>query len=156
MCFLNLKHQAYIQEPLWLKGYSIQQLEKAGSLNTNQSAKGIPCCPDKVRGKPWSWKGAGVCLTTGQPSDTFGHLPFKLQRHGMGSKGESQLTPQLRLPRGNCATNWSPIRCFFNFFIQFGKVTFHLQLLPNIGYFPRVVQYILEPLLHPILCTGNH
>ena len=29
-------------------------------------------------------------------------------------------------------------------FIQFLKVTFHLQLLQNIGYIPHVVQYTLS------------
>ena len=32
----------------------------------------------------------------------------------------------------------------FNFFIQFLKVTFHLQLLQNIGYIPHMVQYIFQ------------
>ena len=40
-------------------------------------------------------------------------------------------------------------------FIQFLKVTFHLQLLKNIGYIPCVVQYILEPILHRIVCTSH-
>ena len=57
----------------------------------------------------------------------------------------------------------------FKIFIQFLKVTFHLQLLQNIGYIPHVVQHILEPILHPVACishsltsilpaptTGNH
>ena len=35
------------------------------------------------------------------------------------------------------------------------KVAFHLQLLQNIGYIPHVVQYILEPILHPIVCTSQ-
>ena len=37
--------------------------------------------------------------------------------------------------------------------VQFLKVTFHLQLRHNVGSFPRVVQYILELILHPIVCT---
>ena len=36
--------------------------------------------------------------------------------------------------------------------IQFLKVTFHLQLLQNIGYIPHVVQYIPEPILYLIVC----
>ena len=50
----------------------------------------------------------------------------------------------------------------FLIFIQFLKVTFHLELLQNIGYIPSVVQYILEPILYLIVCTscpaptGNH
>ena len=58
-----------------------------------------------------------------------------------------------------------------NIFIQFSKVTLHLQLLQNIVYIPCVVQYILVAyftpnsfylsLLHPniappLLPTGNH
>ena len=39
------------------------------------------------------------------------------------------------------------------FFMQFLKFTFHLQLLQSIGCIPCVVQYILEPVLHPIVCT---
>ena len=39
------------------------------------------------------------------------------------------------------------------FSVQFLKVTFHLQLRHNVGSFPRVVQYILELILHPIVCT---
>ena len=35
------------------------------------------------------------------------------------------------------------------------KVTFHLQSLQNIGYIFHVVQYILEPILHPIVCISN-
>ena len=38
--------------------------------------------------------------------------------------------------------------------IPFLKVTFHLQLFQNIGYIPCVVQYILEPILHPVVCTS--
>ena len=30
----------------------------------------------------------------------------------------------------------------------------HLQLLQNTGCAPHVVQYIREPLLHPIVCTS--
>ena len=33
------------------------------------------------------------------------------------------------------------------------KVTFHLQLLQNIGYIPHVGQYILGPILHPVVCA---
>ena len=40
-------------------------------------------------------------------------------------------------------------------FIQFLKVTFRLQLVQNIGSIPRVVQYILEPVLHPVVCTSS-
>ena len=40
---------------------------------------------------------------------------------------------------------------FFFIFIQFLQVTFHLQLLQNIGCIPYIVQYILEPILHPPL-----
>ena len=43
----------------------------------------------------------------------------------------------------------------FLFFIQFLKFTFHLQLLQNIGYIPRVVQYILESILHPVVCASH-
>ena len=39
--------------------------------------------------------------------------------------------------------------------MQFLKVTFHLQLLQNTGYIPRVAQYILEPVLHPIASTSH-
>ena len=34
------------------------------------------------------------------------------------------------------------------------KVTFHWSWLQNIGCIPRVVQYILEPVLHPTVCTS--
>ena len=40
-------------------------------------------------------------------------------------------------------------------FVQFLKVTFHLQLLQNNGYIAYVVQYILQPILHPIVCTSH-
>ena len=41
---------------------------------------------------------------------------------------------------------------FFSFknSIQFLKVTFHLQLLQNIGCIPYVMQYLPVPILHPI------
>ena len=39
--------------------------------------------------------------------------------------------------------------------MQFLKVTFYLQLLQNIGYIPHIVQYILQPILHPIVCTSH-
>lgn len=39
--------------------------------------------------------------------------------------------------------------------IQFLKVTLHSQLLQNIGYIPRVTQYILEPVLHPVVFTSH-
>ena len=39
--------------------------------------------------------------------------------------------------------------------MQFLKVTFHLQLLQNIGYIPHVIHYILEPVLHPTVCTAH-
>ena len=35
------------------------------------------------------------------------------------------------------------------------KVTFHLQLLQNIGYTPHGVQCILQPILHPIVCASH-
>ena len=34
------------------------------------------------------------------------------------------------------------------------KDTFHLQISQNTGYIPCAVQYILELILHPILCTS--
>ena len=43
----------------------------------------------------------------------------------------------------------------FIIFIRFLKVTFHLRLSQNIGCVPHVVQYILEPTLHPIVCTSH-
>ena len=39
--------------------------------------------------------------------------------------------------------------------MQFGNVTFYLQLFQNIGYIPWVVQYILEPILHPAVCISH-
>ena len=42
-------------------------------------------------------------------------------------------------------------------FIQFLKVTFHLQLLQSIGYIPMLYnKYILEPILHPVVCAFPH
>ena len=38
-------------------------------------------------------------------------------------------------------------------FMQFWKITLHLQLLKNIGCIPHVVQPTLEPILHPTVCT---
>ena len=34
------------------------------------------------------------------------------------------------------------------------KITFHLQLLKNIGYIPHVIQYTFVSVLHPIVCTS--
>ena len=39
--------------------------------------------------------------------------------------------------------------------IKFLKVTFHLQLVENIGYIPHVVQRILESALHPTVCASH-
>ena len=39
---------------------------------------------------------------------------------------------------------------FFLFLMQFLKVTFHLQLLQNIGCICHFGQYILKPVLHPM------
>ena len=39
--------------------------------------------------------------------------------------------------------------------MQFLKVTFHLQLLQNIGYIPSVIQYNFEPILHPLVCASH-
>ena len=44
---------------------------------------------------------------------------------------------------------------FISYFYTILKVTFHLQLLQNIGYIPHFVQYILEPILHPTVCTSH-
>ena len=35
------------------------------------------------------------------------------------------------------------------------KVIFLSQLLQNFGYIPHVVQYILEPMLHPAVCIPH-
>ena len=43
----------------------------------------------------------------------------------------------------------------FKEFIQFLKVTVHLQLLQNIGYIPHVVQFILEPILYSVVCSSH-
>ena len=55
--------------------------------------------------------------------------------------------------------DWKGWICFiFNFkknFIQVLKVTFYFQLLQNIGYISHVVQYILEPIFHLIVCTSH-
>lgn len=40
----------------------------------------------------------------------------------------------------------------FLFFIQFLKVAFHLQFLPNIGYIPGIVQYTLSYVTPNGLC----
>ena len=37
---------------------------------------------------------------------------------------------------------------------DFQFFTFHLHLLQNIGYILHVVQYILEPILHPVIGTS--
>ena len=47
------------------------------------------------------------------------------------------------------------LKKLFKILIQFLKVTFHLQLLQNIGSIPCVVQYIPEPILHPIVYTSH-
>ena len=41
-----------------------------------------------------------------------------------------------------------------NFYIIL-KVIFLFQLLQNFGYIPHVVQYILEPILHPAVCISH-
>ena len=41
------------------------------------------------------------------------------------------------------------------FLIQFLKFTLCLQLLQSIGYIPHVVQYMREPILHPISYTSH-
>ena len=51
------------------------------------------------------------------------------------------------IPRSGIAGSYGSF--FFVIFIQCLEVTFYLQLLQNI------VQYILEPILHPILCTSH-
>ena len=43
----------------------------------------------------------------------------------------------------------------FFLFLQLCKLAFYLQLLQNIGYIPCVVPYILEPIIHPVLCTSH-
>jgi len=58
----------------------------------------------------------------------------------------------------------SPSLTFFTYFntyvfiilIQLLKVTFHLHLLQDIGYTPRVTQYILklDLILQPMVCTS--
>ena len=50
----------------------------------------------------------------------------------------------------------SPYHCLkiFKFSIQFLKVTFHLHLLQNISYISHVVEYILEPILRPVVCLS--
>ena len=53
--------------------------------------------------------------------------------------------------------NYFLLRLCLSFFLLFYiilKVTFHLQLLQNIGYILCFVQYILEPILHAIVCTS--
>ena len=39
--------------------------------------------------------------------------------------------------------------------MQFLNVTFHLQLLQNIGYGPHVIEYTFEPILHPIVYSSH-
>ena len=50
----------------------------------------------------------------------------------------------------------SPYHCLtiFKFSIQFLKVTFHLHLLQNISYISHVVEFILEPILRPVVCLS--
>jgi len=36
--------------------------------------------------------------------------------------------------------------------MQFLKVILHLKLLQNLDSVPHVVQYILELILHPVIC----
>ena len=38
--------------------------------------------------------------------------------------------------------------------MQFLKVILHVQLLQNIDSVPHVVQYILELILHPVICAS--
>lgn len=38
--------------------------------------------------------------------------------------------------------------------MQILKVILHLQLLQNIDSVPHVVQYILELILHPVICAS--
>lgn len=45
-------------------------------------------------------------------------------------------------------------RFFFNF-TQSLKVTFNSQLLQKTAYIPRVVHYILEPILYPVVCSSH-
>ena len=57
---------------------------------------------------------------------------------------------------------WKPRHGYMDFFFTFLKifhtivnVTFHLQLLQNIGYIPHVVQHISEPVLYPMVRTSR-
>ena len=79
-------------------------------------------------------------------------------RSGVSSEGS---TGEISTP------GFFPYCLWQNLFIYLFMVTFHLQLLQNIGYIPHVVQYNLEPVFHPTACashsstplptpTGNH
>ena len=39
--------------------------------------------------------------------------------------------------------------------MKFLKITSHLQLLQNTGSIPHVVQYNLESILYPTVCTSH-
>lgn len=45
-------------------------------------------------------------------------------------------------------TSYSKIIC-----VQILKVALYLQLLQNISYISRFEQYILKPVLHPVVCA---
>ena len=47
------------------------------------------------------------------------------------------------------------LSCFFNLFFEVLKATYHLQLFQDISYVLRVVQYILEPVLPPVVCISH-
>ena len=47
------------------------------------------------------------------------------------------------------------LQTFFFNFTQSLKVTFNFQLLQKTAYIPHVVHYILEPILHPVVCSSH-
>ena len=58
---------------------------------------------------------------------------------------------------------WFLLFILSNLFNAILKVTFYLQLLQNIAFIVHIVQYILESILHPVVCplplilpTSNH
>ena len=107
--------------------------------------------PCRLFATPWTVTCQGPLSMEFSRQEYWSGLPFL----SLGDLPDPGIEPRSSALQAGSLLSEPPGKPFKFYFYTVLKVDFHLQLLQNIGYIPHVVQHVLKPALHLVVCISQ-